>query len=104
MTDEVGKRRVGDVAPSGRGLEGEQLNVRGLVGAEFTIVNLQERDGDNGPYLIVEIELEGKPAFFFSSHQVIYSKLLKCVDSLPLEATITQEVGKTNGREYFDIH
>jgi len=104
MTENGMVRRVGDVVPSGGELEGDQLNVRGLVGAEFTIVNLQERNGDNGPYLIVEIELEGKPAFFFTSHIAIYSKLLKCAGSLPLDATITQETGRMSGMEYFDIH
>jgi len=104
MTKNGMVRRVGDVVPREGGFEGDHLDVRGLVGAEFTIVNLQERDGEDGPYLIVEIELEGKPAFFFTSHIAIYNKLLKCVDALPLLGMITREVGKTSRLEYFDIH
>jgi len=97
-------RRVGDVAPSGSLLAGDMLYVRDLVGVEFTITEIQPRQGDNGEYLAVVIELEGKQAFFFTSYQAFVSKLRKCVDDLPLLATVTEEVAKKTGRKYFDIH
>jgi len=95
--------RVGDIAPAGGKLEGDMLYVRGLVGAEFTITEIQERTGDNGEYLAVVIEFEGKQAFFFTSHQAIVPKLRQCIDELPLLATITEEVSDRTGRKYFDI-
>jgi len=97
-------RRVGDVAPAGEKLDGDMLYVRALVGAEFVVTGIQERRGDNGEYLAVVIELEGKQAFFFTSHQAIVPKLRKCVDDLPLLATITEEVASGTGRKYFDIY
>ncbi len=104
MTENKGIRRVGDVVPSVGELEGDLLYVRGLVGAEFVITGIQEREGEHGQYLAVQIELDGIPAFFFTSHQAIYAKLLKCQDDLPLLATITEERGAKSGRVYFDIH
>lgn len=84
-------------------MDGEQFAVRDLVGKEFSITDISEREGSTGTYLGVQIELEGTPAFFFSSHQAIYGKLLKCLDDLPLLATITENEGMTSGRTYFDI-
>ena len=95
MTNRKVVRRVGDVVPTPSEMEGEQVNVRDLVGEEFVITKIAEWDGKSGPYLAVGIELGGKPAFFFSSHQAIYGKLLKCLDELPLVATITEQTAKS---------
>jgi len=103
MTEKGEMRRVGDVAPSGSDLEGEYVYVRSLIGEEFVITDIAERVGDNGEYLAVNIERDGKRGFFFTSHQAVYRKLLACKDELPLLATIVERTGKKSGRNYFDI-
>ncbi len=103
MTEQKARRRVGDVVPSQGTLEGTQYHVRDLVGKEFEITGLAEWEGDDGPYMAVHIEIEGKVGFFFSSHVAIFRKLQQCVDALPLLATVLRKEGKASGRRYFDI-
>ncbi len=103
MSEQKARRRVGDVAPSRAELEGTQYHVRDLVGKEFEIIGLAEWDGEQGPYMAVHIEIEGKIGFFFSSHVAIFRKLQQCVDALPLLATVLRKEGKASGRGYFDI-
>lgn len=96
-------RRVSDVVPLRDPLDGEQAQVRELVGKEFVITQIREWEGDQGPYLAVQIEIQGKVYFFFSSHQAVMQKLLKCQGELPLLATVTKHTAKESGRDYFDI-
>lgn len=103
MSEQKAPRRVGDVVPSRAELEGTLYNVRDLVGKEFEITGMAEWEGDNGPYLAVNVWIDGRMGFFFSSHQAIYRKLLACKDELPLLATILEKTGKSSGRTYFDI-
>lgn len=84
-------------------LEGTQYQVRDLVGKEFVVTALAEWDGNDGPYLAVNIEIGDRVGFFFTSHLAIFRKLLKCEDALPLLATILEKTGKESGRQYFDI-
>jgi len=79
------------------------VKVSELVDTEFVITRIDERTGDWGEYLAVVVEVEGKPFFFFSSHQVLVQKLRRCVDNLPLVGTITVRESKEGGRTYFDI-
>jgi len=79
------------------------MDVRDLEGVEFVITAIQERSGQNGEYLAVQIEVGGKPAFFFTAHQAIYPKLVACMGELPLLAAIIKSTGATSGRAYFDI-
>jgi len=94
---------VGDVVPSHAPLEGTQYQVRDLVGKEFVVTALAEWEGDNGPYLAVNIEVGDQEGFFFTSHLAVFRKLLRCQEALPLLATIVAKEGKTSGRQYFDI-
>jgi len=87
MDERVKMRRVGDITGSGGDLPGEQVKVSELVDTEFVITRIDERTGDWGEYLAVVVEVEGKPFFFFSSHQVLVQKLRRCADDLPLLAT-----------------
>lgn len=103
MSEQKAPRRVGDVVPSRAELEGTLYNVRDLVGKEFTIMELAEWEGDDGPYLAVNIRIDDRTGFFFSSHQAIFRKLLACKDELPLLATVLEKTGKASGRQYFDI-
>lgn len=103
MSEQDRVRRVGDVVPARAELEGDQWHVRNLVGVEFTITGIAEWEGEEGPYLAVGIEIDGKEGFFFSSHQAIFRKLLLCQDELPLVATIRAREGKASGRKYFDV-
>ena len=103
MSEQRARRRVGDVVPSRAELEGTQYNVRDLVGKEFEITGVAEWEGEDGPYLAVNIQVDGHMGFFFSSHQAVFRKLLLCQDELPLMATIRAKEGKRSGREYFDI-
>jgi len=96
-------RRVSNIVPMQETPKGDQIYVRNLVGEEFTITNIQEREGDSGDYLIVEIEREGENFFFFTAHQAIMPKLKRCVNDLPLLATIRQVDTARSGRSYFDI-
>lgn len=103
MSEFTARRRVGDVAPSRAELEGMQYNVRDLVGKEFEITGIAEWEGENGPYLAVNIWIDGHMGFFFSSHQAVFRKLQQCRGALPLLATILEKTGKESGRKYFDI-
>jgi len=96
-------KRVSDVAPAQEPLDGEKRNVRDLIGVEFVITRIEEREGDSGEYLAVQCEFDGAPFFFFSNHQAIMPKLRKCIDAVPLLATVVESVSKTTGRSYFDI-
>jgi len=78
-------------------------HIRDLVGKEFEITALAEWEGDSGPYLAVNILVDGHTGFFFSSHQAVFRKLLLCQDDLPLLATVLEKTGKASGRQYFDI-
>lgn len=98
-----GTHRVGDVATQGVRFDGSSVKVRALVDKEFTIQRIVEMKGDNGPYLGVQIEGEGKPFFFFSSHVVIMRKLKECIGSEPLLATIKKIEVEGDGNWYFDI-
>lgn len=95
-------RRVSDVVGGGE-LLGEQVKVSELVDTEFVVNSISARDGDWGPYLGVEIEVEGKEYYFFTAHQVVMSKLEKCEDQFPLLAMITVRESKESDRTYFDI-
>jgi len=95
-------RRVSDVVGGGE-LPGEQVKVSDLVGTEFVIRSIDERGGDWGPYLGVAIEVKGEEYYFWTAHQVITQKLVKCKDDLPLLATIVAREGRESGRTYFDI-
>lgn len=103
MDEQKQIRRVSDVTGSGGDLPGVQVKVSELVDTEFVITRIDERTGDWGEYLAVVIEVEGRELFFFSAHQVLVQKLRKCVDDLPLLATITVRASKEGGRTYFDI-
>lgn len=103
MDEQKAPRRVGDVVPSRAELEGALYNVRDLVGREFEVTGIAEWEGDDGPYLAVNIRIDGQASFFFSSHQAIFRKLLLCQDKLPLLATVLKKTGKASGRTYFDI-
>jgi len=78
-------------------------HVRDLVGKEFEITGMAEWEGERGPYLAVNIWIDGHMGFFFSSHQAVFQKLQLCQDDLPLLATILEKTGKESGRTYFDI-
>jgi len=103
MTGESEVRRVSDVVGTTGELEGDMFYVRSLIGKEFVITNIAERQGDSGDYLAVKVVLDDKAGFFFTSHQAIYRKLLACKDELPLLATVIEREGKKSGRKYFDI-
>jgi len=96
-------RRVGDVAPSGGDLQGDQHKVRDLVGKEIVITRIEEWQGEKGPYLAVEFEHDGAVDFFFTSHKVVKRKLDQCREDLPLLATITRCKNEKTGQTYFDI-
>lgn len=96
-------KRVSDIAPLQSPLDGEKRNVRDLVGLEFVVTRIEEREGENGEYLAVQCELDGNLFFFFSNHQAIMPKLRKCIDAVPLLATIVESKSKSTGRGYFDI-
>lgn len=98
-----GPKRVGDVATQVERFAGSSVKVRALVGKEFTITRIVELTGDDGPYLGVQIEGEGKPFFFFSSHVVIMRKLKECIGAEPLLATIVKVEVEGDGNWYFDI-
>lgn len=99
-----GPQRVGDVAKQVERFEGSSVKVRALVDKEFTITRIVELTGDNGKYLGVQIEGEGKPFFFFSGHVVIMRKLRECIGSEPLLATIKKIEVDGDANWYFDIN
>jgi len=103
MSEREQMRRVSDVTGSGGDLQGEKVKVSELVDTEFVVTHIAEYDGEWGEYLAVEVEVEGKEYFFFTGHQVLVQKLRKCVDDLPLLATVTVRASKEGGRTYFDI-
>jgi len=95
-------RRVSDVVGSGR-LPGEKVKVSELVGTEFIVNSIDERDGVWGPYLGVAITVKGEEFYFFTAHQVVMSKLMKCKHQLPLLATVMVLESRESDRTYFDI-
>lgn len=95
--------RVGDVATQTQTFEGLSVKVRALEGKEFVITRIVELTGDDGPYLGVQIEGNGKACFFFSSHVVIMRKLRECIGSEPLLATIKKVEVEGDANWYFDI-
>ena len=103
MTETSEVRRVSDVVGASEELEGDMFYVRALVGKEFVITGIGARVSENGEYLVVIIDLDGRAGFFFTSHQAVYRKLLRCKDELPLLATIVEREGRQSGRKYFDI-
>lgn len=95
------QRRISDVAPPGIELEGNEIKLRDLIGREFVIVDADTFQGEDGPYWSVKIELDGEPAFFFSSHKVVSKQLADAVDHLPVLATVEKQGSGAPGRDYF---
>lgn len=94
-------RRISDVAPAGESLEGDQVKISELVGTDFEILSAVERDGEFGPYWAVQIDIDGEPFFFFSSHKVVSRQLGAAAGHLPLIATVEVREGDQPGRDYF---
>jgi len=72
-------------------------------GVEFTVSSIVERMGQFGEFIVVNIEVAGKPGHFLSSHEAILQKL-RAVDAsdFPLQATICKRVSHS-GYSYYDI-
>lgn len=102
MSQETPKR-VSDVAPAFQPFEGQKVSVRDLVGKEFVITRVVKLTGDKGPYVAVQIEHDDWQGFFFSSHTVIFRKLMECVDVLPLLAKISLVTPDGDRNPYFNI-
>lgn len=96
-------QRVSDVAIQIERFDGLSVKVRALVDKEFTITRIVALTGDEGKYLGVQIEGEGKPFFFFTHHVVVERKLRECMGSEPLLATIKKVEGEGDANWYFDI-
>jgi hypothetical protein len=94
-------RRIGEVAPAGTKLEGQQTKLSELVGTDFTITDARKWKGEDGEYWAVSIDIDGDPFFFFSSHTVVSQQLEEAAGSLPLVATVEIRESDTPGRDYF---
>ena len=96
-------KRVSDVVEDRNLTEGQHVKVAQLVDKEFVIDQIQEFEGEHGPYLTVAIHSDDWRGFFFTSHKVLFRKLSQCGDSLPLLGKITRRTSDRSGQDYFDI-
>lgn len=82
--------------------EGDQVKLASIEGADVLVKSFGTWEGDLGTSATVNIEQDGRAAWFITASSIIVDALERVKDELPLTARFMKRVG-ASGRGYWTI-